>query len=202
MRKLVIATRNEGKTVEIARLLTGLSCEVISLQQFKNMAPVEEDSPTFAGNAVKKATAVARFTGELALADDSGLEVEALNGKPGVLSARFAGPGAGDEANNRLLLKMLREVPAEKRGAVFKCAVAIVFPGGATYTVEEACKGRISETLRGDGGFGYDPLFIFEESGLTFAEMDLESKNRVSHRGKAMRGARHLLEQLLDADPS
>lgn len=202
MRKLVVATRNRGKTVEIARLLSGLPCEVISLLQFAGFQPVKEDSPTFAGNAVKKALAAARFTGELSLADDSGLEVEALDGRPGVLSARFAGPEAGDEENNRLLLEMLAGVPPHERGAVFKCAVAIALPDGITYLVEEYCEGRISETPRGDGGFGYDPLFIIEKTGLTFAQMDPDAKDRISHRGKAMRGARRLLERLLAGDIS
>lgn len=197
MNSLVLATRNRGKVREIEELLAGLPLEVISLQERPDIPEVEENLPTFAGNAVKKAEAAARASGEMALADDSGLEVDALDGMPGVLSARFAGSGAGDQTNNRLLLEKLKGVPPEKRGARFRCAVALAIPGGTTHLIEESCPGRIAEAPRGSGGFGYDPLFIYEPAGLTFAEMEPGGKNEVSHRGKALRGVRLLLEQLL-----
>ncbi len=197
MRKLLLATRNRGKVREIKGLLDGLPVEVLSLEDYPEIPPVEEDLPTFAGNALKKAETAARASGEIALADDSGLEVEALNGQPGVYSARFAGPGADDEANNRLLLEKLNAVPPERRGAVFRCAIALVLPGGETHLVEDSCPGRIAPSPRGSGGFGYDPLFIYEPAGLTYAEMDQEAKSKISHRGKALRRARMLLEDLL-----
>jgi len=135
------------------------------------------------------------------MADDSGLEVEALGGQPGVYAARFAGPGADDAANNRLLLEKLRGVPPERRGATFRCAIALLFPDGDTFLIEESCRGRIAESPRGSAGFGYDPIFIYEPAGLTFAEMGEEAKNRVSHRGKALHRARRLLERRLEQQP-
>lgn len=201
MQRLIVATRNPNKIREIKTLLEGLSIEVVSLLELPDLPPVEEDQPTYAGNALKKAEAVqaaAGACGAIVMADDSGLEVEALDGRPGVYAARFAGPGAGDAANNRLLLKMLRGQPPEKRGATFRCAVALLFPDEETYLIEESCPGRIAASPRGETGFGYDPLFIYEEAGLTFAEMGEEAKNKVSHRGKALRRARLLLERRLE----
>ncbi len=157
----------------------------------------EEDQPTFAGNAAKKAKTVAQITGEMALADDSGLEVDALEGRPGVRSSRFAGKEGDYAENNRLLLKELKDVPYEKRSARFVCAVAVAVPDNQTYIIEENCPGRIAESLQGEKGFGYDPLFIYEPAGVTFAEMSTEEKNRVSHRGRALRRTRVLLERLL-----
>ena len=156
-----------------------------------------EEGSTFAENAQKKALTVARFSGEMALADDSGLVVDELGGEPGVHSARFAGPGADDRANNALLLKRLAGVPPEKRQAAFHCAMVLAFPDGRTFLVEETCRGRILDAPRGEGGFGYDPLFFYEPTGMTFAEMDPAAKNEVSHRGKALRRMVKLLEELL-----
>lgn len=197
MKKIILATRNRGKIEEMRTLLAGLPVEVISLRERPDLPAVEEDGDSFAGNALKKAVAAARAGGELALADDSGLEVEALGGLPGVRSARFAGPGAGDRANNMLLLQKLEGVPPERRGARFRCAVAVARPEGETHLIEETCAGRIAEAPRGQNGFGYDPLFVYEPAGLTFAEMEPAEKNRVSHRGKALCRARLLLERLL-----
>ena len=201
MKRLILATRNRGKVSEIKALLSGLPLEIVTLDDLPDLPPVEEDQPTFAGNASKKAETIARACGEAALADDSGLEVDYLDGRPGVFSARFAGPEAGDAANNTFLLEKLQGVPDEKRGAAFKCVIALVVPGGETYLVEGSCRGRIDQSPRGGAGFGYDPLFIYEPAGLTFAQMGADEKNRVSHRGQALRKLRSLLEGLLAAGP-
>ncbi len=200
-KKLILATRNRGKIDEIKALLDGLPLELLSLNDFPELPVVEEDKDTFAGNARKKAETIARACGFAALADDSGLEVDYLNGRPGVYSARFASPQAGDAENNRHLLSLMEGVPPEKRGAVFRCVMALALPGDNTYLVEGICRGRIAEEPRGDSGFGYDPLFIVEPSGLTFAQMGPEMKNKISHRARALRKLRVLLEELLAAGP-
>ncbi len=193
----MLATGNQGKVSEIKELLVGLPLEVVTLTEYPQTVMPEEDQTTFAGNAAKKAETVCRVSGELALADDSGLVVDALGGRPGVLSARYAGLDGDYEANNQLLLKELQGVPASRRTARFVCVIAIAVPGERTYFVEGSCSGRIAESPRGDGGFGYDPLFIYEPAGLSFAQMSRTEKNKVSHRGEALRGARELLEKLL-----
>ncbi len=195
-RLLVLATRNRGKMEEIQAFLQDLPLEILALDHFPPVPEVIEDRPDFAGNAAKKAGVIARITGAITLADDSGLEVTALGGGPGVQSARFAGPGAGDETNNRLLLSRLKGVPPAKREAVFRCVMAVVLPGGETHLVEGKCHGRIAVEPRGTGGFGYDPLFIFLPLGLTFAEMDSRLKSKCSHRGRALRRVRRLLVEL------
>jgi XTP/dITP diphosphohydrolase len=195
-KKLVLATANQNKLLEIKELLQGLPVQVATIAEYPGLKMPEEDQPTFKGNAAKKAEAVSNFTGEIALADDSGLEVEALGWRPGVYSARYACEEGNYAANNRLLLKELKGVPPEKRGARFTCAIAICVPGDQTYLVEANCSGRITEELTGVGGFGYDPLFLFEPSGLTFAEMGAAEKNRVSHRGRALNLARERLQQI------
>lgn len=201
MKKLIVATRNPGKVSEIKALLSGLPLAIVTLDDLPEFPPVEEDQTTFAGNALKKAETIARAFGEAALADDSGLEVDYLDGRPGVYSARFAGPGAEDAANNDLLLKKLQGVPPEKRGAAFKCVIALALPETDSLLVEGSCRGRIGLSPRGGDGFGYDPLFIYEPAGLTFAQMELAEKNKVSHRGQALLKLRALLEELLAAGP-
>ncbi len=197
MKKLVLATGNRNKVQEIKDLLQGLPLEVLTLKDYPGLVLPEEDRSTFAGNAVKKAETVSRATGELALADDSGLAVDALGGRPGVHSARYAGEDGNYEANNLLLLKELKGVPMEQRSASFICAIAVAVPGDQTHILEESCPGRITLSLQGKGGFGYDPLFFYEAAGKTFAEMSAEEKNKVSHRGKALRRTRELLDRLL-----
>ncbi len=195
--ELVLATRNSGKVQEIKSLLSGLPLNLLTLSDFPGLPEVVEDQETFAGNAAKKASVIARACGKITLADDSGLEVEALGGLPGVRSARFAGPGASDQANNQLLLKMLAGRPPEERKAVFRCVIAICLPGGKTYLVKGNCPGRIADQPRGAGGFGYDPLFIYEPAGLTMAELEPQVKNLISHRGQALRRAYRLIKHLL-----
>lgn len=182
---LVLATRNEHKVDELRPLLEGVA-EVLSLQDFPGMPEVLETGTTFEENAAKKAEAVARYTGNAALADDSGLEVVALGGAPGVHSARFAGVGATDAANRALLLRTLAGVPAERRDARFVCVAALAVPGRPLWTARGVHEGRILDAPRGRGGFGYDPLFYSEELGATFAEVPAELKNQVSHRARAL----------------
>lgn len=189
--RLVLATRNEGKVREIREVLSGLDVELLTLS---DLPEVHEDGATFSENAKKKALKVAELTGLPALADDSGLEVDALGGSPGVRSARFAGD---DDANNRKLLELLKGVPPERRTARFRCVLALAFPDGRAYTVEGTCEGRIAEEPAGEGGFGYDPIFLVPERGLTFAQMTREEKNSISHRGRALRKLREVLCHLL-----
>jgi XTP/dITP diphosphohydrolase len=193
MRPLVFATRNPGKLVELRQLLPGiavLGIDEAAARLSRAIPEVDEDADTFAGNAAKKAREVARATGFPALADDSGLEVDALGGAPGVWSARYAGPGAGDAANNAKLLEALREVPTARRTARFRSVLALADVAGplrdAVITADGACEGIVLEAPRGTGGFGYDPLFLVPELGQTFAELGVGTKGELSHRARAM----------------
>lgn len=186
MRKtmLVLATRNSGKSREIRSFLEGFPVEILDLNDFGPIPEVVEDGATFEENAYKKAQFTARILGFPALADDSGLEVEALNGAPGVHSARYAGPDATDDANNGKLLEDLRG--HANRKARFCCILSLAVPSGPALTYEAYCEGTILDHPRGTNGFGYDPLFYHEPTGKTFGEMTLEEKSGVSHRGKAL----------------
>jgi XTP/dITP diphosphohydrolase len=190
---LVLATRNQGKLREIRALLAGLPVE---LRDAGDMPEVEETGATFAENAARKARAAAAQFDAWALADDSGLEVDALDGGPGIYSARYGGL-ATDAARNALLLEGLRDVSDERRAARFRAAVAVAAPDGRVWIREGACEGVITRAPRGAGGFGYDPLFFLPEFGKTMAELPPEVKNRISHRARALAGARRLLEELL-----
>ncbi|CCO07948.1 XTP/dITP diphosphatase [Desulforamulus hydrothermalis] len=194
--KLVLATNNKGKVKELAEMLKHLQMQVISIGEYPGFPEVEEDGTTFMANAVKKAAAAAGFTGEICLADDSGLEVDALGGAPGVYSARFAGEPKDDAANNRKLLQLLADVPDEQRTGRFRCVIAVAEPGGAVHTAEGVCEGVILRELKGEGGFGYDPLFYLPAYQKTFAELNLEQKNAISHRGQALRKAVEILNRL------
>jgi XTP/dITP diphosphohydrolase len=183
--KLLFATRNRGKLAELERLVAGLSIEVLSLDQVA--APeVDEDAPDFAGNAEKKARSARAATGIAALADDSGLEVDALGGAPGVRSARYSGDH-DDRANNARLLEELARIPDAERTARFRCAIAFVDEQGRLATADGTCEGAIARAPRGQHGFGYDPLFLVGGGNRTMAELVPEEKDRVSHRGAAMR---------------
>ncbi|MDA2915940.1 XTP/dITP diphosphatase [Nitrospinae bacterium AH_259_B05_G02_I21] len=197
MTRLVVATRNRGKLDEIRAILASLPVEVASLADYPELEPIEEDGATFEANAVKKALHVAASTGHLTLADDSGIEVDALDGAPGVHSARFAGPEATDEANNAKLLELMAAVPDAERTARFRCVVAIATPEGHLEAAEGACEGLVARRERGDKGFGYDPLFFVPEYGMTFGELPEGIKNAISHRGRALAAARNALEALL-----
>ncbi|NLZ28336.1 MAG: XTP/dITP diphosphatase [Firmicutes bacterium] len=194
-KKLIVATYNEGKAAEIRDILAGLPLEIVFLKEVEGAPVVVEDGENFTDNALKKARQISTFCGEITLADDSGLEVDALGGRPGVKSARYAGADADDLQNNLLLLEELKEVPQERRGARFTCVLAIVSPDGIAEIIEESCQGTIASAPRGERGFGYDPLFIFEGGELTFAEMGSKKKNMVSHRGKALRRLRPVIER-------
>jgi len=183
-RPLVLATRNEGKIAEFKTLFSGFQIEMKSLNDFGPIPDVVEDGKTFEDNAYKKAHFTARVLGFPALADDSGLVVEALGGQPGVFSARYAGEGAGDEANILKLLKAMEGV--SDRRAAFECVIAIAVPRGPALVYSGRCEGEIARDRTGKNGFGYDPVFLYQPLGKTFAEMSQEEKNRVSHRGKAM----------------
>lgn len=172
--------------------------ELLSLKDFPGVPEAVEDGATFAENAVKKAVLVAEYTGAIALADDSGLEVDALEGRPGVLSARFAGRHGDDAANNRLLLQLLLGLPDERRTARFRCAIALATPEGEVLTADGSCEGVIAHEPRGSNGFGYDPLFFMPEYGKTMAELPSDVKNRVSHRARAMQEALKLLREVFE----
>jgi XTP/dITP diphosphohydrolase len=194
MRPLVFATRNPGKLVELRELLPGI--DVLSVDEAAHklgirIAEVSEDADTFQGNAIKKAREVSQATRLPALADDSGLEVDTLDGAPGVHSARYAGDHAGDAANNAKLLAALAGIPKEQRTARFRAVLALADHAGAlgaeTIVAHGVCEGVILDAPRGTGGFGYDPLFLLPTAGQTFAELDLRSKSLFSHRARAMR---------------
>ena len=181
---LVIATRNKNKLREFREILKDLQIEIRSLDDFGPTPEAIEDGDTFDENAYKKAIHTAKVLGLPAIADDSGLVVDALNGEPGVYSARYAGENATDEENCNKLLNALQGV--ENRRAHFQCVLSIAVPSGPALTYEGRCDGVIIDDKRGENGFGYDPVFYFEEFGKTFAELSMEEKNRVSHRGKAL----------------
>ena len=194
---VVAATTNEGKLRELRRLLADTGVEVRSLADVPDAPAVVEDGATFAANARKKALACARHCGLPALADDSGLEVDALGGAPGVRSARYAGEDADDAANVAKLLAAMRDVAAPDRRARFRCAIVLALPTGAT--VLGSCEGRITCEPRGEGGFGYDPVFLYEPEGKTFAELAPDTKNRVSHRARALAALQPEVRALLAA---
>lgn len=193
---IVLATRNPGKISEIEALLTGV--RVAPAASFPGCPEPEESGRTFEENALIKARAVAGFTGKTALADDSGLEVDALGGAPGVRSARYAGASASDRDNMRRLLDALADVSYADRTARFRCVIAVVAPDGRTWTSDGVCEGRILREPRGESGFGYDPLFVPAGYDSTFAELDASTKNRISHRAMALRRIAETLGALKD----
>lgn len=184
--KIVLATGNQGKVKELEAILSDVDVEVLSLKDFPEIGEIIEDGLTFEENAIKKATTVAEAAGLIAVADDSGLQVDYLDGAPGVYSARFAGEGKNDLDNNKKLLSLLERVPGEKRTARFRCVIAIATPWGELQTAEGTCEGMIGYETMGDNGFGYDPLFYLPEYDQTFAQLNPQVKNRISHRGRAL----------------
>ncbi len=187
MIKFIAATGNRGKLKEIKEILFGLPFEVVSMGEAGFYKEIEETGSTFEENAIIKAKAISEITNEIVMADDSGLEVDFLNGAPGIYSSRFAGEGAGDGDRNAKLLGLLEGVSFEKRSARFVCAIAVVFPDGRSFTVRGTCEGFIGNKPAGNNGFGYDPLFYVPEYQMTVAEMDDKTKNSISHRGNALR---------------
>ena len=171
----------------------GLGFRIHSLDDFPNVPKIEEDGKTFAENALKKARSCSQYFQKLTIADDSGLEVDWLKGLPGVFSARYAGEGATDQENNQKLLKEMQGVSPSKRGARFKCVIAIVSPDGKECIAEGSCRGRVGLKETGNRGFGYDSLFVLPRYGKTMAQLPLEEKNKISHRGKALRRLRKII---------
>jgi len=200
LKRLLIATRNRGKIREIEPLLAEIGWVPVALDELPGMAEVEETGSTFAENALLKARAAAASSGLPALADDSGLVVDWLQGAPGVRSARFAGEKASDAENNARLLELLAGVPEPARTARFCCAMALVLPDGREWLVEGSCEGIIGREPQGQGGFGYDPIFYLPEFALTMAELEPAAKNRISHRARALARIRDILQQV-QADP-
>lgn len=197
--KLLFATRNRGKLVELRALVADLPVEVLSLDDLPPLAEIDEDRDTFEGNARKKADETLAATGLTTLADDSGLEVDALDGAPGVWSARWGGEPRSDARNNEKLLAALANVDPP-RTARFRCVLALARPGHDTVTTEGACEGEIASSPRGEHGFGYDPIFLVRElPGRTMAELSLDEKNRLSHRARAMRRMADVLRAWLAA---
>lgn len=187
MKKVIVATRNKGKAREFGDLLSDLGVQVVTMTEAGVGGEAEEEGKTFEENALLKARYVYERTGELVVADDSGLEVDFLDGAPGIYSARFGGADATDTDRNNKLLGLLQGVPPERRTARFVSAVAVITSEGREYVVRAACEGLIGDAPRGEHGFGYDPLFFLPEYKKTMAQLESEIKNAVSHRGKALR---------------
>lgn len=185
--RIVFASKNRGKIKEFKKLLEGTGITLLSLDDYPDMPDVEEDGKTFFENAFKKASAISKYTGEVAVADDSGLEVDFLDGRPGIYSSRFSGQNATDEENIIELLRELKNVPAKERKAAFKCVLVIYRPDGKFESFEGTLKGEIGLEPRGSEGFGYDPVFIVPEYDRTVAELDPDVKNRISHRAEAFK---------------
>ncbi len=178
--------------------MRGLGLRILSLDDFPHVPEIEEDGRTFTENALRKGYFYSKYFGQLTLADDSGLEVEILKGMPGVHSARYAGERASSQENNRKLLRVMEGIPMSKRGARFRCVMALVSPDGREALTEGTCGGRIGFKEVGKRGFGYDPLFILPQHGKTMAQLSIEEKNRISHRGKALKKMGKIIKKWLE----
>ena len=199
LQEVVIATRNPGKRREIQAILSPFSLKILSLEDFPGVPEVLEDGATFAENAAKKALTIARLTGRPSIADDSGLAVVALKGRPGVFSSRYAGENATDQERCQKLLEEMAEIPQGKREAAFLCAIAIALPDGKMRVVQGECRGSIAFAPRGKHGFGYDPIFFIPEFAKTMAELESEVKNRISHRARALEQLKLILPKFLSS---
>ena len=197
--KIVLATGNKNKLREFQQILSSDTLEIVPLSEFADCPNVVEDGTSFEENALKKARAIAMHTGCIAMADDSGLEVDALMGEPGIYSARYAGEPGSDERNIALLLENMCRVCEVQRGAQFVCVIAVVTPEGRELVVQGLCRGRITMQPEGSDGFGYDPVFLDENSGRTFAELSSDEKNSISHRGRAIENLREQLPTFLNS---
>jgi XTP/dITP diphosphohydrolase len=201
LQKIVLGSRNQKKCQEIAELLAPHAIEIVSVADFPEMGEVIEDGDTFAANAAKKATETAVSTGHWAIGEDSGLCVDALNGAPGIYSARFSGEGATDATNNQKLMAELDDTPESKRGAGYVCSVAVSDPQGMVQlSVEGTCRGRIITSPRGENGFGYDPYFLIPEYNATFGELGSIVKQQISHRARAFHRLIPMLIRVLGQD--
>ena len=186
MKRIIFATSNEGKMKEIRLIMADSGYEVVSLKEAGISADIEENGTTFEENAVIKASAIAKLTGELAMADDSGLEVDYMDKAPGIYSARFLGEDTSYDIKNTYILDKLKDVPLEERSARFVCAIALAKPDGSAVTKRATIEGYIGYEIRGENGFGYDPIFMVPEFDKTTAELSIEEKNKISHRAKAL----------------
>ena len=197
MKKIIFATGNQDKMKEIREILADMDVEVVSMKEAGIHADIVEDGSTFEENAVIKAKTICKMTGEITLADDSGLEIDYLNKEPGIYSARYAGTDTSYDIKNSLLLSRMKGVPDKQRTARFVCAVAAVFPNGDKEVVRGTMEGCIGYEIAGANGFGYDPIFFLPEYGCTSAELAPEKKNELSHRGEALRMMRQIMEKKL-----
>jgi len=195
--EIILGTRNHGKIAEFRSLLKGMSLRILSFYDFPNVPAVLEDGKTFQENAERKARVIAKATGKIAISDDSGLEVNYLNGAPGVRSARFVGERASDRENTRRVLRLMDNVAWEERSARFVCVICAADPRGKTVCAEGTCTGKISFEMRGAHGFGYDPIFVPDGYRMTMAELDPEIKNQISHRANAMQEFREIVERFV-----
>lgn len=200
MKKIIFATGNAGKMKEIRDILSDLPVQVLSMKEAGVRADIVEDGKTFAENAVIKARAIMEMTGEVVLADDSGLEIDYLNKEPGIYSARYMGEDTSYRIKNANLIQRLEGVPDEKRTARFVCAIAAAFPDGTVKTTEGTIEGRIGYEEKGANGFGYDPIFYVPEYGCTTAELSEEQKNKISHRGKALTAMKKKLAEKMEME--
>lgn len=196
MKKIIFATGNEGKMREVRMILQDLGVEILSLKEAGIAADVEENGTTFEENAVIKATEIMKMCGEIVLADDSGLEVDALNKEPGIYSARYMGHDTSYHIKNKSLIDRLEGKSGEERNARFVCVIAAALPDGRVFTTRGTMEGQIGYKERGENGFGYDPIFYLPEYGCYSAELPLEEKNKLSHRGKALRLMKEKLKEL------
>ncbi|TYQ16274.1 UNVERIFIED_CONTAM: XTP/dITP diphosphohydrolase [Acetivibrio alkalicellulosi] len=187
MKKFVVASKNKGKLKEIQEILADLQFNVVSMEEEGITKDIEEYGTTFEENALIKAREVYKATGQMVMADDSGLEVDYLDGAPGIYSSRFAGEGANDQDRNNKLLELLKDVPHEGRKARFVCVIAVILSDGEEFTVKGTCEGYIGFKPEGTNGFGYDPLFYVPQYNMTAAQMEADKKHEISHRGKALR---------------
>jgi XTP/dITP diphosphohydrolase len=199
--EIIVATKNRGKIREIRKALRGLGLKIHSLNDFSDVPEIVEDGKSFTENALKKARFYSKYFKKLTIADDSGLEVDVLKGLPGIYSARYAGEGASNRQNNQKLLREMEGIRISKRGARFKCVVAMVSTDGREAVAEGSCRGRIGFRGMGKKGFGYDPIFILPQYGKTMAQLTLEEKNRISHRGKALRKLRKIITKFQASIP-
>ena len=193
---LVLATRNIHKAKEIRAYLDDLGHRILTLEDFPSIPEIAEDGKSYEENAMKKAEAVSKGTGEMALADDTGLEVDALQGQPGLFSARFAGERVSYADNRRKLLSLMKDTPPSRRTARFRCVMVLAMPGGETRMVEGVVEGSITLEEQGKEGFGYDPVFYLPKLGKTLAQLTMAEKNRISHRGRALKQVRELLKKI------
>ncbi|SMQ83280.1 XTP/dITP diphosphohydrolase [Bacillus sp. OV166] len=198
MKEVIIATKNPGKAREFEHIFASRGIEVRTLLDFPEIPDVDETGSTFEENAILKAEAVSQALGKMVIGDDSGLMVDALEGRPGIYSARYAGEQKNDQNNTDKVMSELKGLPQEKRSARFYCALAVAVPGQETITVSGTCEGRILEEQRGTNGFGYDPVFYVLEKGLAMAELSSDEKNKISHRANALKKLDVVLDSILE----